>query len=239
MPAAGDFHNFTETAKRSRFLFSDFLSDQTRPSEQESSKTGRLRTPYPWNNAVREAKENSVGLTGFIDAIDRVIAKLEEIIMAFGVIAMAVNTITNVVSRFVFNHSIAYAEELNSIFILLVTFAGIGYAARHGRHIRMSAISDALPERTRKALMILITGVTAILMLALAWYSIQYILNLQSKGRVYPALGIPVYISYVWVPVGLLVTGIQYALTMLKNLREDGIYLSTNLLESDSQELEI
>ncbi|MEP1209877.1 MAG: TRAP transporter small permease [Rhizobiaceae bacterium] len=188
---------------------------------------------------MSEKTENSSGIIGLIDSIDRAIAKLEEIIMAFGVIAMAINTITNVISRFVFNHSIAYAEELNSIFILLVTFAGIGYAARHGRHIRMSAISDALPERTRKILMIIITGVTAILMLALAWYAVQYILNLQSKGRVYPALGIPVYISYLWVPVGLLVTGIQYALTMVKNLREDGIYLSTDLLETDSQELEI
>jgi TRAP-type C4-dicarboxylate transport system permease small subunit len=188
---------------------------------------------------VSDREGKSSGIFGLIDSIDHGIAKLEEIIMALGVVAMAINTITNVISRFVFNHSIAFAEELNSIFILLVTFAGIGYAARHGRHIRMSAISDALPEKTRKILMIIITGVTAVLMLALAWYAIQYIINLQAKGRVYPALGIPVYLSYVWVPVGLFITGIQYALTMLKNIREDGIYLSTDLLESDSQELEI
>lgn len=176
---------------------------------------------------------------GFLDAIDRIIARLEEVIMAIGVILMAINTITNVISRFFFNHSIIFAEELNSIFILLVTFAGIGYAARHGRHIRMSAIYDALPDKTRKLLMTLMTLVTAIFMLFLAWYSVQYILNLYSKGRVYPALGIPVYISYLWVPVGFLVTGIQYFLTFVKNLREKPIYLSTNLLEQDAQEVEV
>ena len=182
---------------------------------------------------------NSPATTGILDRIDGFIAKLEEIIMAVGVILMAINTIANVVSRFFFNHSIAFAEELNSIFILLVTFAGIGYAARHGRHIRMSAIYDAMPVGVRKVLMTIITAVTAAFMLFLAWYALQYILNLYSKGRVYPALGIPVYISYVWVPIGFLVTGIQYALTFIKNIREKPIYLSTNLHEQEAKEVEV
>ena len=188
---------------------------------------------------MSETTQKKSSLTGFIDGIDKGIAALERVIMATGVILMAVNTIANVISRFVFNHSIIFAEELNSIFILLVTFAGIGYAARHGRHIRMSAISDALPERARKVLMIVVTGVTAVLLLILAWYAVQYIISMQAKGRVYPALGFPVYISYLWVPVGLFVTGVQYALTFLKNLQEPEIYLSTDLREADAQELEL
>ncbi len=188
---------------------------------------------------MNEATESKSGLARAIDGIDRGIAALERVIMAVGVILMAINTIANVISRFIFNHSIVFAEELNSIFILLVTFAGIGYAARHGRHIRMSAISDALPKRARKILMIVITAITAALLLLLAWYAVQYIIGLQAKGRVYPALGIPVYVSYLWVPIGLAVTGIQYALTFLKNIQESDIYLSTDLREEDAQELEL
>ena len=179
------------------------------------------------------------GLSIVIDGIDQIIAQLERFIMAVGVILMAINTIANVISRFVFNHSIVFAEELNSIFILLVTFAGIGYAARHGRHIRMSAISDALPKPARKILMIVITAITGMLLLVLAWYAVQYIISLQAKGRVYPALGIPVYVSYLWVPIGLAVTGIQYLLTFIKNLQQKEIYLSTDLREDDAQELEL
>ena len=188
---------------------------------------------------MNESKSSPGGMRGVLDLIDTAIARLEVVIMAVGVILMAVNTITNVISRFVFNHSIIFAEELNSIFILLVTFAGIGYAARHGRHIRMSAIYDHLPQKMRKILMIIITAVTAGFMLFLAWYAVEYILNLYSKGRVYPALGIPVWTSYLWVPVGFLVTGIQYALTLIKNIQEEGIYLSTDLQEQDAQEVEV
>ena len=188
---------------------------------------------------MSQSPKKNLGLTGVISGIDNCITALERVIMATGVILMAINTIVNVISRFVFNHSIIFAEELNSIFILLVTFAGIGYAARHGRHIRMSAISDALPQKPRKILMIIVTAVTAALLLILAWYSVQYIIHMQAKGRVYPALGIPVYISYLWVPIGLFVTGVQYALTFLKNLQDPEIYLSTDLREADAQELEV
>lgn len=178
-------------------------------------------------------------ISSALDFIDHKIAKLEEFIMAIGVILMAVNTIANVISRFIFNHSIIFAEELNSTFILLVTFAGVGYAARHGRHIRMSAIYDAMSFKIRKILMTIIVAVTAIFMLLLAYYAVQYVYQVYSKGRVMPALGVPVYITYLWVPVGFFITGIQYALTAVKNVREKDIYLSTNLLESQSQEIEV
>jgi C4-dicarboxylate transporter DctQ subunit len=174
-----------------------------------------------------------------LDTIDSYIAKLEEFIMAVGVILMAVNTIINVISRFIFNHSIIFAEELNSTFILLVTFAGIGYAARHGRHIRMSAIYDHLPDKARKILMTIIVAVTAFFMFLLAYYAVQYIYHIYSKGRVMPALGVPVYIVYLWVPVGFFITGAQYALTTVKNIQEKEIYLSTNLKEHEAQEVEV
>ena len=188
---------------------------------------------------MSETKNNSRGVAGVLDRIDLVISKIEEFMMATGVILMAVNTIANVISRFIFNHSIIFAEELNSVFILLVTFAGVGYAARHGRHIRMSAIYDQMSDNKRKLLMILITGVTALCMLVLAWYSVEYILNIESKGRIMPALGVPVYLVYLWVPVGFFVTGVQYALTMIKNLQEKEIYLSTDLHESEAREIEV
>lgn len=186
---------------------------------------------------VNETAVGQGGMTRLLDAIDRIIARLEELIMAIGVILMAVNTIANVVSRFLFEHSLVFAEELNSIFILLVTFAGIGYAARHGRHIRMSAIYDAMPHGLRRVLMIVITATTAMMMLFLAWFAVSYLLSLRSQGRIYPALGIPIYVSYLWVPIGLFVTGVQYALTAVKNFRSDGdIWLSTQLLERHEHE---
>lgn len=179
-------------------------------------------------------------LPGFLGTIDTAISYLEAFLLAAGVLLMAVNTVANVVGRFVFQYSFFFTEELNRIIIVLITFAGVGYAARHGRHIRMSAIFDALPFGMRKALMIFIAIVTSLAMFALCYFSVVYILDLQSKGRVLPAMQIPVWTIYLWAPLGFLVTGTQYLLTAIKNLVSHDIYLSTTVLEGyEETEVEV
>jgi TRAP-type C4-dicarboxylate transport system permease small subunit len=177
-------------------------------------------------------------LPGVLGLIDATIARIEAVMLAVGVLLMAANTIANVVGRFVFRSSIYFTEELNSVLIVLITFAGISYAARHGRHIRMSAIFDALPVPARRAMMIVITGVTSVFMFGLCWYAIGYIVTLAGQGRVLPALGIPVWWSYVWVPVGFFMTGVQYALTAVKNATDENVWLSTLVLEGYDDEQE-
>lgn len=171
------------------------------------------------------------GLPGILGTIDTFISKLEAVILALGVLLMAFNTIANVIARFVFGNSIFFSGEINRILIIMITFAGVGYAARHGRHIRMSAIYDALPVGGRRALMIFISLVTSLVMFFLLYYSIVYVLDLKSKGRILPALGFPIWIIYVWVPLGFLITGIQYLLTAIKNLTSRDVYLSTGVLD--------
>ncbi|AJY48787.1 MULTISPECIES: TRAP transporter small permease [Halomonadaceae] len=180
-----------------------------------------------------EEMENSYhsGLPGILGVIDTVISKMEAVILAMGVLLMALNTVTNVVARFVFGNSIMFSGELNRILIIMITFAGIGYAARHGRHIRMSAIYDALPVGGRRVLMICIALFTALVMFFLLYYSVVYILDLYSKGRVLPSMGLPIWIIYLWVPIGFLITGIQYLLTAVKNFTSHDVYLSTGVVD--------
>ncbi|WP_148252495.1 TRAP transporter small permease [Aidingimonas lacisalsi] len=170
-------------------------------------------------------------LPGFLGTIDTIISRIESVILALGVLLMACNTVANVIGRFVFGQSIFFSGEINRILIIMITFAGIGYAARHGRHIRMSAIYDALPVTGRKILMITIALFTSLVMFFLLYYSIVYIIDLYSKGRVLPALRIPIFLIYLWVPIGFLITGIQYLLTAIKNMRTRDVYLSTSVID--------
>lgn len=179
-------------------------------------------------------------LPGPLGWIDNTIARIEAILLATGVLLLAANTIANVLGRFVFQNSIFFSEELNRVLIIMITFAGISYAARHGRHIRMSALFDALPPRPRKMMMVVISLVSGVIMLALAWYALHYIQTQAGRGRVLPALQIPVWWTLVWVPVGFFMTGAKYLLTALKNLLEKDIYLSTGVLEGyDNGEEEV
>lgn len=169
-----------------------------------------------------------------LDFVDTILSKFEGVMLALGVIAMAFITIASVVTRFVFNDALTVTDELNMIFIIIVTFAGLSYAARNGRHIRMSAIYDALPAKVRKIFMICICLITSFFMFFLAKYSYGYIVEVYNSGRILPAIGIPVFYIYLWVPIGFTVTGLQYFFTIIKNITEEDVYLSTNVRDGYS-----
>lgn len=197
-----------------------------------------VETPTTTTDHDAPLSEGSA-LPGLLGVIDIAIARIEAVLLAIGVLLMALNTVANVIGR-VFFESLFFAAELNRILMVIITFAGISYAARHGRHIRMSAIYDTLPAAGRKLLMIVIALVTATFMLGLAWYSLQFMLTTLGRGRVLPALQIPVWLTLIVVPIGFFMTGLQYLLTAVKNLIEKDVYLSTNVLEGyDEQETEI
>lgn len=183
------------------------------------------------SNEMDDTGEFTSGLPGFLGVIDVAISKVEAVILALGVILMAINTCTNVIFRFVLGEGLFFSGEINRILIIMITFAGIGYAARHGRHIRMSAIYDVLPMTPRRILMILIALFTSAIMFFLCYYSVGYISDLYSRGRILPALGFPIWMIYVWVPVGFAVTGTQYLLTAIKNVTSTDVYLSTGVVD--------
>lgn len=182
---------------------------------------------------MQESKAVPIDALGKVDAI---IGKIEVQILSWGILLMAVNTIANVLGRYVFHQSIYFSEELNEFLIVIVTFMGLGYATRKGIHIRMSAIYDALPQKMRKILMIAIAASTSLMMAALAWFAYEYVSKVASRGRVTPSLQVPLYLTYIWVVVGLGLTSLQYLLTAIRNLNltEDEIYVS--YVEVDSYE---
>lgn len=158
--------------------------------------------------------------------IDRVIAVVERIILAYAVLLMFLNTIANVVGRYVFGQSLYFSEELNQFLIVMVTFVGLGYATRRGRHIRMSAFYDQLSDRNRKILMTIIALSTGLVMFWLSWLSADYVTSVAQSAKVTPALRVPLYLTYLWVPFGFFLTGIQYMLTVVRNLTQPDVYIS-------------
>lgn len=178
----------------------------------------------------------------FLAGVDALVARFETIVLAYGVLLMAANSIANVAGRFLFSQSIYFSEELNQFLIVLITFVGIGYAARKGRHIRMSAVYDQLNDRNRKILMIVIAVVTSAIMFVLAYYSYVYVSRVARLGKVTPALQVPLYLTYIWVPIGFAITGLQYALTVVSNFRHPDVYISyeeVDTYDESHQEMEV
>lgn len=159
---------------------------------------------------------------------DRALLRLEQGLLAGSVAALVVLNVTVVVGRNLFGSGLAFAEELNQGLMILLTFGGLAYAVREGRHIRMTAFYDLLQGRARKALMVVICAGTAALLWLLAWYGLQYVLQVQRVGSVTPALRIPLWCLYAVAPLGLALGGLQYLRALWRNLRSPGVWLSVD-----------
>lgn len=157
----------------------------------------------------------------------RWLQRFEEFVLSGGILGIAALTIANVLTRSVLSFSLAFAEELSQFLIVLVTFVGLGYAAGKARHIRMTALYDALPLRARKAVAVLISGTTALLLFYLTYLSVAYAVGtVRALGSVSPTLRVPLWTIYLAAPLGFGLAGVQYALALYKNLTTEGVWLS-------------
>ncbi|WP_136068211.1 TRAP transporter small permease [Modicisalibacter radicis] len=175
------------------------------------------------------------GLLRILSILDRGLGVVERTIVAGSVLIMAALMSAHVVGNILFGSGIAGTYEVTEMLIVVITFVGVGYAARHARHISMSAIYDQLGGRLRKALMIVICLGTAVLMFYFAYKSAEYVITIYGRGRASASLGIPLWIVYLALPVGFILAGVQYLLTAARNFASDDIYRSFTEKETYSE----
>lgn len=171
-----------------------------------------------------------------IKKIDRFIMKVETFILSYAIILIAVMVVGNVLSRALFDKSWSFTAEISQFAVIIATFMGISYAARKGRHIRMSAFFDLAPRSVKKFLAIIISLTTAIVLLVLAYYAYQYALWVKGMGRVTTALQVPAYLLVTIIPVGLTLGAIQFLRNLWINIKEEEVYIATEKKDFSEQD---
>ena len=64
---------------------------------------------------------------------------------------MATLVFVNVVTRYVFNFSIIWAEEVSQYLMIWIAYLGAGLALREGRHVAVEMLQDRLPAAQQQA----------------------------------------------------------------------------------------
>lgn len=156
---------------------------------------------------------------------NRIIVRLEQVILAGSVLAMSLILIANVIGRMFFHHGINAAEEMGQNLIIFVTFIGLSYCATTGKHINMLAVFDIMPGKLQKGTALLISGVTAAAMGVLSVIGFQYVSIMKTIGKVSVNLQIPMYWIILIVTLGFLFAAIQYGLIFVRNLLHKEVYI--------------
>jgi TRAP-type C4-dicarboxylate transport system permease small subunit len=144
--------------------------------------------------------------------------RLNEWLMIALMAAMAVLVFGNVVSRYLFNYSLIWVEELTRYMMIWVGFLGSGLVLRYGAHIAVDVFQDLLPERTAQVLRGVIVALLAVTFVGMTWLGFRYAGFAWDQET--PVLNWRTGLVYLAVPIGallmlahLLLIGRQYVRT--------------------------
>lgn len=93
--------------------------------------------------------------------------------------AMTVLIFTNVALRYLTHESIEWAEEVARHLMIWLTFVGAGPVLRHGGHIAIDNLQDALPRGLAVALRIVVALLLSGFFVFMVWYGVLYMQRTQ------------------------------------------------------------
>lgn len=165
-------------------------------------------------NRTPAAAASAGGNTGpaLLKRIDDGLVQLEKAIMGIGLFATTVIIFANVIARYVFQNSFVWAEELARYNIIWVAFIGMSLCARLGGHVSMDVLFSRLRGPSRLFVWRFINVVTTGFCVYLAFTGWLLVSSVWRTGQISPATGLPMWVVYLAVPVGALLTARSFLL---------------------------
>lgn len=128
---------------------------------------------------------------------------LNRAVIVLMMMAMAGLVFVNVISRYLFNNSLNWSEEVSRYLMIWITYLGAGLAMREGQHVAIEFVQGLLPPRLlpwwRAAVGLIILGFLAVLTV------VGFQFAEFAVGQRTPVLGWSKGTIYLAVPIGALV----------------------------------
>lgn len=161
----------------------------------------------------------------FFKQMSQWLEKTEKTVLVWTILGLAIVGFIQVISRYVFNYSFTWYEELGRYLGVFVTFLGAAAGVRGGSHFAM----DLFVTKLRRPWQQLLQSCTSILSgtfcLLVVFYSWKVVKRLYGYETTSPTMEIPMYLAYLPIPVFSLLMGVRYyqgALLCLLDLRKGG-----------------
>jgi TRAP-type C4-dicarboxylate transport system permease small subunit len=135
-----------------------------------------------------------------IDQLDRGLIAANRWLLAALLAAMAALVFGNVCARYLFNASFGWVEELTRYMMIWLAYLGAGLALRHGNHVAVMLLVEALPRAPALLLRGAVGLVTLGFLAALTWIGWEYA-QFAMRQRT-PVLQWPTGAVYLAIPIG-------------------------------------
>lgn len=141
--------------------------------------------------------------------IDKVISIFEENFVVLCFIAMLIIVNIAVLFRYVIQTPLPWGEEAARYIMVWGVFVGVSIGVHKKIHLGVEAFINPLPAKIRAGI-ILVSGLIQLIALILfAYLALEVTANIKGTGQTAPAMGIPMYLAYAALPVGLILSTIR------------------------------
>ncbi len=155
--------------------------------------------------------------------LSRMLDRAENAVLVWTILGLALIGFIQVVSRYLFNYSFTWYEELGRFLAVFVAFLGAAIGVKTGSHFSMDLAVSHLVRPWQEILRASVAFFSSLFFLVIAWYAWKTILRLHGFGNTSPAMGIPMYLAYLPIPIFSLVIAARYLLSgcsLLTSLNE-------------------
>lgn len=156
-------------------------------------------------------------------------------------IAMVCLSVYNVISRYVFNSALLWADEIAVFAMIALAWLGAVVCGWRSAEIRMEILTSLLPSGAQRWITILQQLVIAVLCAWVAWQALPYITRAYAIGMRSDASGFPVWLIHAVIPFSLVLVALIAALRCVRVLAGFDPSFAPNLnnaLSSKDQVLE-
>ncbi len=147
---------------------------------------------------------------------------IENSIAVFSMATVSLLVFGNVISRYGFNYTPIWSEELSRFLVVWSIFIGVSIGVRKNQHIGVDALIRFLPHKLLLASEILLNLIGVVVIGILVYTSLEFIQQTMEFGQLSPAMRIPMYIPYIAMPVGLTLSIIHFIHNIVKLLTNPG-----------------
>lgn len=115
-------------------------------------------------------------------------------VLGLVLIAMVALSVWNVISRYVFNDALLWADEVATFAMIVLAYLGAVICAWRGTEIRMDILLTLLPDGAQRVLRIGQQVVIVVLTAWIAWLSWGYVARILSVGMQSTGAKVPLWI---------------------------------------------
>lgn len=145
--------------------------------------------------------------------------RLEEIVLGWSLLGLALFAFLQVVLRYVFSSGFDWSEELERYVSVLLTFLGASVGVKHGAHFSVEALVQALPSRAAHFTKSTANLLAAFLFAIVAWYGGVHTFKLHGFGVRSASLGVPMWTAYAPIPLLSVAIALRFCLGSLRHAR--------------------